>query len=135
LAASLMRKAASEGVDMTYDTSGQFNDGNKDLINWRNAGYKVVAHYFFSPDDVILQRNAERFERTGRMVPDWIPPAINRTLYFQLPNLDQFFDELFVYDTTNDPMNPIMIARRAINEQLEVMDPKLFDFANFERNR
>jgi hypothetical protein len=69
------------------------------------------------------------------MVPDWIPPAINRTLYFQLPNLDQFFDELFVYDTTNDPMNPIMIARRAINEQLEVMDPKLFDFANFERNR
>lgn len=135
LAASLMRKAASEGVDMTYDTSGQFNDGNRDLINWKNAGYKVVAHYFFSPDDVILERNAERFERTGRMVPDWIPPAINRTLYFQLPNLDPFFDELFVYDTTDDPMNPIMIARRAINEQLEVMDPKLFDFANFDRGR
>ena len=135
LAASLMRKAASEGIDMTYDTSGQFNDGNRDLINWKNAGYKVVAHYFFSPDDVILERNAERFERTGRMVPDWIPPAINRTLYFQLPNLDPFFDELFVYDTTDDPMNPIMIARRAINEQLEIMDPKLFDFANFDRGR
>jgi ADP-ribose pyrophosphatase YjhB (NUDIX family) len=135
LAASLMRRASSEGIDMTYDTSGQFNDGNKDLINWRKAGYKIVAHYFFSPDDVILKRNAERFERTGRMVPDWIPPVINRNLYFQLPNLDAFFDELFVYDTTNDPMNPIMVARRAINEQLEVMDPKLFDFANFDKGR
>lgn len=135
LAASLMRRASSEGMDMTYDTSGQFNDGNKDLINWRKAGYKIVAHYFFSPDDVILKRNAERFERTGRMVPDWIPPVINRNLYFSLPNLDPFFDELFVYDTTNDPMNPIMVARRAINEQLEVMDPKLFDFANFDKGR
>ena len=135
LAASLMRRAASEGVDMTYDTSGQFNDGNKDLTNWRQSGYKIIAHYFFSPDDVILKRNAERFERTGRMVPDWIPPVINRNLYFQLPNLDPFFDELFVYDTTNDPMNPILVARRAINEQLEVMDPKLFDFANFDKGR
>jgi hypothetical protein len=32
-------------------------------------------------------------------------------------------------------MNPIMVARRAINEQLEVMDPKLFDFANFDKGR
>jgi ADP-ribose pyrophosphatase YjhB (NUDIX family) len=134
IAASLMRRAASEGVDITYDTSGQFNDGNRDLIDWKNSGYKIVAHYFFSPDDVIAQRNKERFERTGRMVPDWIPPAINRNLYFQLPSLDPFFDELFIYDTTGDPMNPVMIARRAINEQLEIMDPKLFDFANFNKN-
>lgn len=133
-AAAIMARVATEnGVDLVYDTSGQFNDGYQDLTDWRNKGYKTVAHYFFAPLETLYKRNEERFRRTGRWVMPGIISTIQSNLSDLLPNLMSggYFDEVYIYDSERDPMRPTVVGRMqqgATGLELAVLDPRLFRY-------
>jgi len=133
ITAKLTAEAIKRGIDLVYDTSGQFNDGTSDIEKWKKKGYKVVAHYFFAPDDVLATRNNDRFKRTGRMVPEWIPPVINRNLSMLVPQMDSLFDELHIWDSEKDPTSPVALARRGQGEPLEILNKKLYGYVSYDK--
>lgn len=117
--AVLARAATKEGLDMVYDTSGQFNDGFQDIKDWRKAGYEVVAHYFFAPESILQDRVAERERRTGRGVPPWIVKQIQWNLTQMLPDFIArgAFDELYIWDTEKDVTKPLLVGQMSASEQ------------------
>ena len=137
-AATMARMATENGIDLVYDTSGQFNDGYEDITNWRSKGYKIVAHYFFAPNETLAKRNEERFNRTGRYVAPNIVRTIQNNLSQILPNLMSggYLDELYIYDSEKDPMKPIVVGRLqqgASGLELAVLDPRLFRYIFTDR--
>jgi ADP-ribose pyrophosphatase YjhB (NUDIX family) len=138
VAAAVARMATENGVDLVYDTSGQFNDGYQDITDWRGRGYKVIGHYFFAPNEVLAKRNEERFNRTGRYVAPTIVRTIQNNLSQILPDLMSggYFDELYIYDSERDPMKPVMVGRLqqgASGLELAIMDPRLFRYIFTDR--
>lgn len=112
--AAIMARAATEaGLDLVYDTSGQFNDGFQDISDWRKKGYNVVAHYFFAPLSVLQPRVTERATRTGRGVPASIVDTMHRNLVSMIPDMiaSQLFDELYIWDSEKDVNKPLLIGQ------------------------
>lgn len=135
--AALARTATENGLDLVYDTSGQFNDGYDDITNWKQKGYKVVGHYFFAPTETLKRRNEERFNRTGRYVAPSIVSTIQNNLASILPTLmNGYFDELYIYDSERDPMKPAVVGRLQQGQngmELAILDPRLFRYVFTDR--
>jgi predicted kinase len=115
-----MRKMAEDNqLPITYDTSGQFNDGYQTLIDMKNAGYKTKAMYFLAPNDVLAARVAEREKETGRSVPGYVIRNIASNLVGIIPDLWRggYLDELVLVDTT-DPDDPKILHMLSLAEDL-----------------
>lgn len=133
--AVLARAATKEGLDLVYDTSGQFNDGFQDIRDWRSGGYDIVAHYFFAPESTLQRRVREREEKTGRGVPAGIVSTIQWNVMQMLPGFmgQQLFDELYIWDTEKDPAKPILLGQLMLDQPgqpqvLQVKHPYLFRY-------
>lgn len=133
--AALARAATREGLDLVYDTSGQFNDGFEDIKDWKKKGYDMVAHYFFAPDETLLRRVKEREEKTGRGVPSHIVTTIQWNVMQMLPNFmgRQLFDELYIWDTEKDPAKPLLVGQLLLGQPgqpqiLQIKHPYLFRY-------
>ena len=133
--AVLARAATREGLDLVYDTSGQFNDGFEDIKDWKKKGYDMVAHYFFAPEETLLRRVKEREERTGRGVPSNIVTTIQWNVMQMLPNFigRQLFDELYIWDTEKDPAKPLLVGQLLLGQpgqpqMLQIKHPYLFRY-------
>lgn len=115
-----MRKMAEDNqLPITYDTSGQFNDGYQTLIDMKNAGYETKAMYFLAPNDVLEARVAEREKKTGRSVPGYVIRNIASNLVSIIPNLwrSGYLDQLILVDTT-DPNDPKILHMLRLDEDL-----------------
>jgi len=135
VAAVMARAATKEGLDLVYDTSGQFNDGFRDITDWRKMGYDLVAHYFFAPESTLQRRVIERQEQFGRGVPQHIVSTIQWNLKQMIPDFigRQLFDELYIWDTEKDPERPQLVGQVLLGQQgqpstLEVKHPYLFRY-------
>jgi len=118
VAAVVARAATSEGLDLVYDTSGQFNDGFQDLADWRKKGYNIVAHYFFAPMATLTGRVNTRNKSTGRGVPLSVVETIQRNLQNLVPEIlkRQLFDELYIWDSEKDPSKPMLVGQMLLGE-------------------
>lgn len=135
VASVMARAATSEGLDLVYDTSGQFNDGFQDLMDWRKKGYNIVAHYFFAPMPTLTGRVNTRNKGTGRGVPLNVVETIQRNLQELVPAIlkRQLFDELYIWDSEKDPSKPQLIGQMLLGELgqpqvLQVKHPYLFRY-------
>jgi len=133
--AVMARAATKEGLDLVYDTSGQFNDGFRDITDWRKMGYDVVAHYFFAPESTLQQRVIDRQSQFGRGVPPYIVSQIQWNLMQMIPDFmaRQLFDELYIWDSEKDPAKPQLVGQLLLGQQgqpstLEVKHPYLFRY-------
>lgn len=116
-----MRLMAEQNqLPITYDTSGQFNNGYQTLIDMRNAGYKTKAMYFLADREVLSERVAQREKETGRGVPGYVVRNIADNLTGIIPSLWQsgYLDELIIVDTT-DPANPKILTMLSLAEDLK----------------
>jgi len=118
VAAVMARAATEEGLDLVYDTSGQFNDGFQDLVDWRKKGYNIVGHYFFAPLPVIQKRVLNREDQFGRHVPEGIVEQIQWNLQQILPIIieRQLFDELYIWDSEKDPTKPLLVGQMLLGQ-------------------
>jgi hypothetical protein len=120
IAEYLRGMAEANQLPVTYDTSGQFNNGFQTLIDMRNSGYKNKAMYFLADPDVLIARAAEREKATGRGVPGYVIRNISSNLTSIIPSLwrSGYLDELTIVDTTN-PNSPKVLIRLALDQDLK----------------
>lgn len=121
IAEQLRRRAAESRLPIIYDTSGQFNNGNQTISDMRDSGYRISANYFLAPTNILIQRAQEREEATGRGVPTGIISTMADNLTRIIPNLwsGGWLDDLTLIDTS-DPLNPRIILRLSVAEDLQV---------------
>jgi hypothetical protein len=136
IAEQLRRRAAESRLPIIYDTSGQFNNGNQTISDMRDSGYRISANYFLAPTDILIQRAQEREEATGRGVPTGIISTMADNLTRIIPNLwsGGWFDDLTLIDTS-DPLNPRIILRLSLAEDLQFEQDETALISYFGRDR
>lgn len=127
IAKSTLKEAFDEGVDVVYDTSGQFGRGGEDLEKARSLGYRVVAHYTTGDVDVFKNGVKERAEATGRYIPGGLVEQIssNAPVYAQEMLDKDLFDEFYLWDTTKQGER-VLVAAKLFGQDLQILDDKLY---------
>lgn len=136
IAERLRRRAAESRLPIIYDTSGQFNNGNQTISDMRDSGYRISANYFLAPTNILIQRAQEREELTGRGVPTGIISNMADNLTRIIPSLwsGGWLDDLTIVDTS-DPLNPRIILRLSLVEDLQVEPDETALISYFGRDR
>lgn len=98
--AALMGKGASYALDGTGD--GSVASLRKKIDNAKAQGYRVEGLYCTVPTDVALDRARKRGEKTGRFINESTIRSIHTKVSQILPELAPEFDEVRLYDTTED---------------------------------
>jgi predicted ABC-type ATPase len=103
IAEALRVRALAAQLPITYDTSGQFNNGSGTLAEMKRNGYKNKAIYFLADTETLVARAKKREEESGRGVPSSIVRTIANNLIGIIPNLwdGGYLDELMIIDTTD----------------------------------
>lgn len=136
IAEALRRRAAESRLPIIYDTSGQFNNGFQTISDMRDSGYRISANYFLAPTNILIQRAQEREEKTGRGVPTGIISTMADNLTRIIPNLwsSGWLDDLTIVDTS-DPLNPRIILRLSLAEDLQFDQDETALISYFGRDR
>ncbi len=112
LSFAVISDAISQGIDIVFDSSGQFQNDPGTLMRLRNAGYSLVGDYFVGPIDVLDARVAKRAQDTGRAVPIGYTNIIQANLRsIMAENMADYSDfTLWLTQDNADPI-PIFIMR------------------------
>ena len=112
LSFAVINNAISQGIDIVFDSSGQFNNDPGTLMRLRTAGYSIVGDYFVGPIDVLDARVAQRAKNTGRVVPLSYTSIIQgRLRSVMAENMSDYSDfTLWLTQNDADPI-PIFIMR------------------------
>jgi len=112
LSHAVLSEAMAQGIDVVYDSTGQFNNDPGTLDRLRNAGYTIIGDYFVGPLDVLDARVAKRAQDTGRVVPLSYTQIIQDNLRSMMAvNLADYSDfTLWLTQDNADPI-PIFIMR------------------------
>lgn len=79
--------------DLIIDRTNMSEKSRRKFIRLANEkGYRKVAVNFIVPDTVIKQRMQDRFEKTGKSVPDFVMGQMARG--YVAPTKDEGFDEI-----------------------------------------
>lgn len=108
LSKKLIAVALDRGHDVLYDSTGDssFENLSGKVQRMREAGAKRVdAEYALVPTKVALERNQERFEKTGRLVPPEYVREVHRSVREVVAKAaaQGTFDSLKVWDTSRRP--------------------------------
>ena len=110
IAEELRSQATKLLLPITYDTSGQFNNGYQTIQEMRDNGYRIDAIYCFADLLTVLERVQKRAKEEGREVPQNVIPTMQANLTYIIPKLwtSGMLDTLRIVDT-NDPTMPKII--------------------------
>lgn len=113
---ALFLAGLNSGLDVVYDTSGQFRDGNTLGIT-KSLGYGVRGYYVFGQQGLLEQRTAERGDKTGRFVPKGMSATIGSNLGNIIPQNLHYFDELQILDSSVgvDRMKVVAVYKKLPN--------------------
>lgn len=99
----------NSGLDVVYDTSGQFRDGNT-LQLTKAFGYSIKGYYVFGQQGILESRVAERGDTSGRFVSRGMSSTIGNNLADIVPQIVQYFDELKILDSSTSVERPKVVA-------------------------
>jgi len=140
---ALYMSGMNSGLDVVYDTSGQFRDGNT-LGLTKAFGYSIKGYYVFGQPGILESRVAERGDTSGRFVSRGMSETIGNNLASIIPQIVQYFDELKILDSSTNVERPKVVAiykkspdaiqGKPDNGQLigqwEVLSPIFFKYVN-----
>lgn len=142
-AMALYYSGLNNGLDVVYDSSGQFRDGYS-LGATKRAGYGIKGFYVLANNAMIEDRVESRAQATGRFVDRGMATTIASNLQSIIPQNLHYYDELVVLDSSAgvERMKPIAIYRKAqgwdistvqngqIIGEWEVLSPMFFKFVS-----
>jgi hypothetical protein len=89
-----------------------------------------VAHYVVAPSDVINNRLNEREKTDPRRIPRHIVDAAMSNNKHRMVDVADFADEFYLYD--GESTGSKLLAKKEKGKNLEILDPKAFEYGNFE---
>lgn len=103
LAKRIMGEAADAGFDVVLDGTGDngVKSLGKKVKKMKEKGYRVEAKYVSADTEVAVQRNWDRFLKTGRLPPEHMLRNVHRDVSRTVPKAlaDDLFDSFELFDT------------------------------------
>lgn len=122
-------KALRKNFDLLSDGvgDGSFDDLDKKLQKYRDAGKKLRADYVTLDTDLSLTLADLRAAKTGRQVPSQYILDMNREISKLVPQLikAKSFDELYLWDTNLEGKPRLILSQ--VNGKLKIVDKALYN--------
>lgn len=122
--------AIQRGLDVVYDSTGQFNRGFDTLKRARAGGYDIIAHYVVAPEATLRERIAMRQLSDPRVLPPHIVSATMSINKNTIPLVAGSADEFSLWESTSAQRN--LLAVKTSGGSLEIKDSKAFLHADLE---
>ena len=121
LSKRIMKIARENGYNYMLDGTGDnsVKSVEKKIKEAHDAGYKVVASYVSCDVETALKRNAERWVKTGRLVPYARLIGAHKSVSEILPKVADQFDSVKLYDSNKFPLT--LIAEGGNGKKLKVL--------------
>lgn len=120
--------AMEQGIDLIID--GVANDilakRKEDVEEIKTYGYSVRIDYVTLDTALSLKLARQRFNETGRMVPEEYIIEKNKMIALLIPQLieNDIYDELYLWDTNNENKPRLILSQK--NSKLHIEDSELF---------
>ena len=136
LSKKLRQAAITEGIDLLLDgvTNHSIEKRLEDMEALKRNGHWVRIDYVTLDTALSLKLAKIRFQRTGRLVPEFFIRDASRNLAVLIPQLIDFqiFDKLYLWDT-NIAVQPRLILFQK-NGKLQVLDKSLYEIFKRKAN-
>jgi predicted ABC-type ATPase len=140
---SLIRKrleaaAIAGNYNVVLDTTGDSSVDKlaSNLQKYRDAGYSVKAYYATVNPDVAMERNLERFQKTGRLVPETVLRTAYADVSHTFPNAVErgLYDEYHLYST--DTKIPKEVASGTKDSPMVIHDRQAWNqFLSYDKTK
>jgi DNA-binding NarL/FixJ family response regulator len=124
-------QALEEGLDVVYDSTGQYNAGFGTLTAARAKGYDIVAHYNVAPESALTSNVEARQKTDPRRLPSSFITAVMNTNYRIMPKVAEFADEFYLWDS-EDITTRKLLAEKKKGGTLKILDPLAYVHADFD---
>ena len=127
LAERIIKEGQKRNLDMIADGTGDGDYAHfvKKVAGYRKRGAgKITANYVTIETDEAMRRMLKRAERSGRYVPEDILRKTHSGVSMVVPRAlaDDLFDDFALWDNNAFGKDPVLIARWAKGEPLEILD-------------
>lgn len=124
----LRSEALKRGVDIIWDgmADDSFEHRLESVQDLRKYGHTLRIDYVTLDTDLSLKIAEERFQRTGRKVPEVVIKEKNSSIAALVPKLIEgnLFDELNLWDTNIQSQPRLILSQK--NGILDVIDEQLY---------
>lgn len=124
-------QALEEGLDVVYDSTGQYNAGFGTLTAARAKGYDIIAHYNVAPESALTSNVEARQKTDPRRLPSSFITAVMNTNYRIMPKVAEFADEFYLWDS-EDITTRKLLAEKKKGGTLKILDPLAYVHADFD---
>lgn len=129
LSKQITRKALAKNFDILSDgvADGKFEEFDKKLQQFRDAGKRIRADYVSLDTDLSVRIETARAKKTGRKVPKDYLLDMNKEISILVPKLieNKSLDELYLWDT-NLEGKPRLILQQ-IDGKLTIFNQQLYN--------
>lgn len=127
-----LQEAIAQGLDVVYDSTGQYNSGFQTLQAARAAGYDIVMHYNTATPDAL----AESLERRSLTDPRSLPGHFNAAVMGRnrqiMPTVAKAADEFYLWDSTDISSRRLLASKPSASSPLEVKHEDAYVYADFD---
>jgi len=127
-----LQEAISQGLDVVYDSTGQYNSGFETLQAARSAGYDIVMHYNTATPDAL----AESLERRSLTDPRSLPGHFNSAVMGRnrqiMPSVAKAADEFYLWDSTDISSRRLLASKPSASSPLEIKHEDAYVYADFD---
>ena len=124
-------QALEEGLDVVYDSTGQYNAGFGTLTAARAKGYDVIAHYNVAPESALTSNVEARQKTDPSRPPASLITAVMNTNYRIMPKVAESADEFYLWDS-EDITTRKLLAEKKKGGALKILDPLAYVHADFD---
>jgi 8-oxo-dGTP pyrophosphatase MutT (NUDIX family)/predicted ABC-type ATPase len=129
-----LQEAISNGLDVVYDSTGQYNSGFDTLQAARAAGYDIVMHYNTALPDA-LQRNIEARSATDpRTLPSHFNSAVMQRNFTIMPSVAGAADEFYLWDSSDIGARRLLVEKTGRNAPVNIMHEDAYAYGNFDES-
>ena len=127
-----LQEAIRDGLDVVYDSTGQYNSGFDTLKAARAAGYDIVMHYNTALPGA-LQRNIEaRSANDPRTLPDHFNSAVMQRNFRIMPDVAKSADEFYLWDSTDIGARKLLVEKTGQTSPIKVLHEDAYVYGEFD---
>lgn len=128
----VLQEGITNGLDIVYDSTGQYNSGFDTLKSARSSGYDVIMHYnAASPES--LDRNIQLRSATDpRSLPSHFNAAVMDRNYKVMPAVAKAADEFYLWDSTDIGSRRLLAEKPDLQSPLNVLHEDAYVYGEFD---
>jgi curved DNA-binding protein CbpA/predicted ABC-type ATPase len=127
-----LQEAIANGLDVVYDSTGQYNSGFGTLQAARNAGYDIVMHYNTAEPDALAAAIESRSQTDSRRLPTGFNNAVMQRNKTIMPSVAKAADEFYLWDSSDIKSRKLLAQKQTPQSMLQIMDPNAYVYGNFD---